>query len=60
MKNKLKAVWFKHYVIIIPLVFLLILVISLLTTKSEGNWVNQVATFAGIALSAIYFVQKQK
>lgn len=60
MNNKLKAFWFKHYVIIVLLVFLVSIVISLLTTKAEGNLLTQSATFAGIALSAIYFVQKQK
>ena len=60
MSNKLKVFWFKHYVIIVLLVFLVSIVISLLTTKAEGNLLTQSATFAGIALSAIYFVQKRE
>ena len=60
MNNKLKAFWFKHYVIIVLLVFLASIVISILTMKTEVNLWTQSATFAGIALSAIYFVQKQK
>jgi len=60
MNNKLKAFWLKHYVIIVLLVFLSSIVISILTMKTEANLWTQSATFAGIALSAIYFVQKQK
>lgn len=60
MNSKLKAFWFKHYVIIVFLVFLLSIVISILTVKTDANLLSQSATFAGIGLSAIYFVQKQK
>jgi hypothetical protein len=60
MNNKLKVFWFKHYVIIVLLSFIVSIVTSILTTKVEANLLTQSATFAGIALSAIYFVQKQK
>lgn len=59
MNNKLKAFWFKYYVFIV-LFFLMIIAFSILSMQVGDNPLALFATFAGIALTAIYFVQKQK
>lgn len=59
MGNKLKEMWFRHYVWIIPVLAFLCGIIILVTLNVEKH-IRPIATIIGIALSAIYFVQKQK
>lgn len=59
MNNKLKAFWFKYYVYIV-LLFSIIIVLAIRTMQIEEKLLALFAPFAGIALTAIYFVQKQK
>ena len=61
MNNKLKEFWFKYYVFIVLFFLLLIIVaFSILTVQVGDSSLASFATFAGIALTTIYFVQKQK
>ena len=61
MNNKLKAFWFKYYVFIVLFFLLLIIAaFSILTVRVGDSSLASFATFAGIALTTIYFVQKQK
>jgi len=59
MNSKFKAFWFKYYVLIV-LSLLIILAVSILKWPVGDNPLALFATFAGIALTTIYFVQKQK
>lgn len=59
MNNKLKACWFKYYVLIV-LLFSIIIALKIPTMQIEEKFLALFAPFAGIALTAIYFVQKQK
>ncbi len=61
MNNGLKEFWFKYYVLIVLFSLLLITVaFSILTVQSGDSSLASFATFAGIALTTIYFMQKQK
>ena len=61
MNNKLKEFWFKYYVfIVLFFLSLIIAAFSILTVQVGDSYLASVATFAGIALTTIYFVQKQK
>lgn len=57
MNNKFKKFWFKHYVWVI-LASLLISVFIIIFNIEKP--LTSLATLTGIALSTIYFVQKQK
>jgi hypothetical protein len=59
MNNKFKVFWFNYYVYIV-LFFLVIIAISIYIWKIGDNPLALFATFAGIALTSLYFIQKQK
>lgn len=57
MNNKLKAFWFKCYWYIVLSLLLIIIVFLIRAHQTE---INLLVSSAGIALSFIYFTQKQK
>ena len=58
MNSKYKAFLFKHYVLIVPA--LLLATIAYINNANVKDSLPLYATLSGVALSAIYFVQKQK
>jgi hypothetical protein len=61
MNNGFKELWFNYYVLIVLFFLLLIMVVfSIFTEKTGESSLSSFATFAGIGLTTIYFVQKQK
>ena len=58
MNNKVKAFWFKYYVFIV-LVILVIITAAIIIMRVIDPLAS-FATFSGVALTTIYFVQKQK
>ena len=59
MNNKFKSFWFKYYVWLV-LVTLIICAFVILTAQVTDKPFALLATCIGIALTTIYFVQKQK
>ena len=59
MNNKFKSFWFKYYAWVV-LSSLLICAFVILTVQVTDKPFALLATFTGIALTTIYFVQKQK
>ena len=56
MNNKVKAFWFKYYVYIVPVILVIITTAIIIM-----RWpLAFVPTFSGVALTTMYFVQKQK
>ena len=60
MNNKFRAFWFKYYVYVVLVMLAMIIAFSILTMPIANNPLASYATFAGLALTTIYFVQKQK
>ena len=58
MNNKVKAFWFKYYVFIVPSILVIIITAIIIMRVREP--LALFATFSGVALTTIYFVQKQK
>ena len=59
MRNKLKENLFKHYIWIIPIAVFVCSIIILVIVDKE-KLITLLAAIIGTALSAIYFIQKQK
>lgn len=58
MNNKVKAFWFKYYVFIVPVI--LVTITAAIIIMRVRDPLALFATFSGVALTTIYFVQKQK